>query len=235
VWAYYGINPVTTHYGHRRSDAMKFPTRGAICLCNVQRFDVDRYGRIFMPDPFMLSIKAIDNSRNHIFIFDHVDMTTMLNDMGKLAEARLLGWPHVVEATDNAIYVADQINNQVVCFSLDADVTDTVQAPIVIENGQVPDMSAGFFLYRNSPNPFRAGTRIRYRLSGNALQQVKLMIYDISSRLVRQLVHRSQEPGSYTVAWDGRDSQGRKVGSGLYLCRLVCKGAVKEYRMILLK
>jgi len=43
-------------------------------------------------------------------------------------------------------------------------------------------------------------------------------------------------PSPYEVSWDGRDEEGREVGSGIYLCRLEVKGdrlkGVKTRKML---
>jgi hypothetical protein len=71
-----------------------------------------------------------------------------------------------------------------------------------------------FALAQNFPNPFNAGTMIRYQLPKASLVEVRL--YDMVGQLVRRLVHEQQQAGSYQVVWDGRDSQGRIVGNGVY-------------------
>ena len=230
-WMYYGVSPVCTHFGHRRSDAMKFPARGAACLCNVMRFDVDRFGRVFVPDPFNLSIVALDNNRNMMFKMNHRDMIQMLTQLGQMGKVPLLGWPNAVEADDYGMYVSDQINNQVVCFRFDAEVDTTLPVDVAIEGG-IADGAVPVF--NNSPNPFYSSTVIRYRLTGNTVP-VRLSVYNLKGEQVKALVHTVQGPGAFSVAWDGRDGKGRSVGSGIYLCRLTSNGKTMEIRLAALK
>src|SRR5689334_24798598 len=50
---------------------------------------------------------------------------------------------------------------------------------------------------------------------------VELAVYDAAGRLQRRLDSRAiAVPGSYSVSWDGRDDDGRRVPSGVYLYRL---------------
>ncbi|MCK4352489.1 hypothetical protein KAW65_03680 [candidate division WOR-3 bacterium] len=49
---------------------------------------------------------------------------------------------------------------------------------------------------------------------------VSLRIYDIAGRLVRTLINESKVAGSYEIYWDGKDSEGRKVKSGIYFYKL---------------
>lgn len=73
-------------------------------------------------------------------------------------------------------------------------------------------------LERTAPNPLIGATDIRYSISNRA--QVRLEIYDVSGRLVRNLVDAVQEPGRHTIRWDADDDRGGKVPSGTYYYRL---------------
>jgi hypothetical protein len=84
------------------------------------------------------------------------------------------------------------------------------------------------------PNPFNPRTLIRYDLRHRA--PVRLQIYDLRGRLVRNLVaDETEEAGRHEVAWDGRDDAGQPLGAGTYLCRLVIPGSVASQRATLLK
>lgn len=68
-----------------------------------------------------------------------------------------------------------------------------------------------------SPNPFSPSTELSFALSDwAALQDVSLRIVDASGRVVATLADGRLEPGAHTLAWDGRDSAGRPVPSGVY-------------------
>jgi len=69
-----------------------------------------------------------------------------------------------------------------------------------------------------SPNPFSHMTSIY--LAAEHAEQMALNIYDISGRLIRGLTPAVVSQGDRQVArWDGRDSEGRQVPSGVYFCR----------------
>ena len=96
-----------------------------------------------------------------------------------------------------------------------------------------------FALLQNYPNPFNSTTAISYQVSAISGQQsaVSLKIYNILGELVRTLVDGKQPLGYYSVFWDGRDSLGREVSSGVYFCRLEVEGlkAEKTRKMVLMK
>ena len=39
----------------------------------------------------------------------------------------------------------------------------------------------------------------------------------------------------YAVVWDGADDAGRRVGAGVYFCRMVAGGFVGERKLLLLR
>jgi hypothetical protein len=93
--------------------------------------------------------------------------------------------------------------------------------------------ASGFRLDPVSPNPFNPSTIISFSLS--AAGPADLSIYDVSGRLVTTLASGEREAGPGTVRWDGRDSQGIEVGSGVYFVRLNAAGSVATRKMVLVK
>ncbi len=79
-------------------------------------------------------------------------------------------------------------------------------------------LPARFALAQNFPNPFNPETAIRYTLPAES--QVKLAVYDLSGRLVATLSEGAKSAGEHEARWNGRDSFGNPVTSGLYLYRL---------------
>jgi flagellar hook assembly protein FlgD len=73
-------------------------------------------------------------------------------------------------------------------------------------------------LYPNYPNPFNAETNIEYALPENA--KVKLGIFNLRGQLVKVLVNDEQKAGIKKVRWDGKNGEGKEVGSGVYFLRL---------------
>ena len=98
------------------------------------------------------------------------------------------------------------------------------------ETGQVPE---GSYLYQNAPNPFNGSTVLRYDLDRE--QPVKLVIYSLGGQRVVQLVDTVQMPGYYELIWDGRDGNGRRLASGLYLARLLADQVVETRKLLLIR
>ena len=90
-----------------------------------------------------------------------------------------------------------------------------------------------YVLQQNYPNPFNPQTLISYSIP--ELAYVNLSIYDINGLLVKTLKEGNQPTGRYEAIWDGKNSAGNKVGSGVYFYRLQANSFAQVKKMILLK
>jgi len=90
-----------------------------------------------------------------------------------------------------------------------------------------------FSLEQNYPNPFNLETRIRFTLpnAGN----VKLTVYNIRGERVKTLVDRHKPAGIYYVRWNGTNSEGKEMASGVYFYKLQMGSNVQVKRMLLMK
>jgi hypothetical protein len=86
---------------------------------------------------------------------------------------------------------------------------------------------------RISPNPFSEKTAISYDVKRAG--RVRLSVYTLTGRLVRDLVDGQVDPGSYQAEWDGRDRFGRDVGCGVYYYSLECDQSTRTGKMIVLR
>jgi hypothetical protein len=87
--------------------------------------------------------------------------------------------------------------------------------------------------YQNHPNPFNPATTISFTLPERA--RVELFIFDLEGKLVRTLVDNTMSGGFKEIVWNGTDSRGDPVSSGVYFCRLKVGKDVSTKKMILLK
>jgi hypothetical protein len=85
-------------------------------------------------------------------------------------------------------------------------------------------------LLQNFPNPFNAGTIIRFRLI--KFQPVTITIYNLLGKVIRQYKTSGNE---LQVEWDGKDEAGIQVTSGLYFYRILAGDFTKVRKMILLR
>ena len=83
-------------------------------------------------------------------------------------------------------------------------------------------------LWQNYPNPFNPMTTITYELP--ELSNVKVNIYDVLGRTVRNLVNGKQKAGRYSVTWDAASNS-----SGIYFYKIETESFSETKKMILVK
>ena len=93
-------------------------------------------------------------------------------------------------------------------------------------------------LWQNYPNPFNPETWIPFELSQDG--EVKLSIYDVKGRLVRQLELGWMMAGRYlgaerAIHWDGKTARGEVVASGTYFYQIRAGDYAKTRKMVILK
>ena len=87
---------------------------------------------------------------------------------------------------------------------------------------------------RAAPNPFNPRSRIRFVLAHAAV--VHLEVHDLAGRKVVTLISAERrEAGRHAAVWDGTDSRGRALASGVYFAKLTVGGETDSAKMIMLK
>ena len=80
----------------------------------------------------------------------------------------------------------------------------------------VPD---AYQLSQNFPNPFNAVTTLRFSLPEESF--VSVAVYDILGQEIATLANRqAYGAGNHALIWDGRNSAGRMMSTGVYLYRM---------------
>jgi hypothetical protein len=90
-----------------------------------------------------------------------------------------------------------------------------------------------FTLGQNYPNPFNPTTNIRFSLPTD--QRVTLQVFDVTGALVKTVVDDLIRSGNMEATWDGTNSSGAKVASGMYLYRLRAGNFVMTKKMVMMK
>ena len=93
-------------------------------------------------------------------------------------------------------------------------------------------------LLPNYPNPFNPETWIPYHLAHPA--DVTLVLYDTKGAVIRRLALGHQPAGFYTARskaayWDGRNTTGELVASGVYFYQLRAREYAAVRRMVIVK
>jgi len=95
--------------------------------------------------------------------------------------------------------------------------------------GDIPD---AYKLYQNYPNPFNPCTCIRFDLPEAG--HTKIVIYDVMGRRVSTLKDNFLNSGSYSIAWEALNDEGRALSSGTYFCHLQTDSHAETIKMMLM-
>ncbi|MCX7737655.1 MAG: T9SS type A sorting domain-containing protein [Candidatus Kapabacteria bacterium] len=86
-------------------------------------------------------------------------------------------------------------------------------------------------LQENYPNPFDNETKIKFSVPEKL--NVLLEIVDIFGNKVLELVNHTVEADQYEVIWNGNDSNGFQLPSGVFFCRLKAGSHSKTIKMLI--
>jgi hypothetical protein len=89
------------------------------------------------------------------------------------------------------------------------------------------------FLMSTYPNPFNPDVTIQYQLP--AIEDVKIDIYNMLGQNVRSLLETRHAPGHYNVVWNGRNSYGQPMGTGIYFVVISRASGTSVMKVTLLK
>lgn len=177
-------------------------------------------------DPQGLPVEKVD--------FDFIDEST----------GNTIFTPHDNTDIDGAVEIT--IPGGIYTVSLDPPVTTSLEGQLIPEFNLTSDTTITFFLARigatvpvsfilkdNAPNPFNGTTSISYILF-NPLR-TSIIIYNNLGQRVKVIDRGIQAPGFYVATWDGTDSRGKSVASGLYFYRLETSMGSDTRKMLLVR
>lgn len=124
----------------------------------------------------------------------HTGLTPLVN--GQMVHGMEVNWPGIMVLLR---YDED------VQTSIDSE-TDRQIFPAPIES------------FSTYPNPFNGAATLQYSLTEPS--PVTCSIFSLSGQLVKIVSDTFHDPGIWTYTWDGRNENGAKVGSGVYISLL---------------
>ncbi len=104
----------------------------------------------------------------------------------------------------------------------------------IVEPKPVADVPKQFSISQNYPNPFNPTTTISFDVPDPGAR-VKIVLYDVGGRLVTTLVDDNKVAGSYQIGWNGRNTRGEPVASGVYFLRMQAGSFLATRKLIMLK
>jgi hypothetical protein len=90
-----------------------------------------------------------------------------------------------------------------------------------------------FELKGNYPNPFNPTTKIRF--TNDRSSNVKVTVYALTGEKVATIMNKPVNAGAYDVSWNGRNTNGKIVPTGMYLYDIESDGRRLQGKMLFLK
>jgi hypothetical protein len=93
---------------------------------------------------------------------------------------------------------------------------------------QIEEIANTYSLAQNFPNPFNPTTNISFSIPKSEF--VNVSVYDITGKLVQELVNSNQPAGKFNVTWDANN-----FASGVYFYKIKAGDFVEMKKMSLIK
>ena len=207
------------------------------------RKDVNRDGAVDIDDLILVASNfgksfTVDDSPNPDVnqdgVVDRKDILEIITALEDAAGAPFAYPQLTVRTLQHWIDIAKQFQNKDETYQSGIRVLEQLLATL-IQTKIIPEKTA---LLPNYPNPFNPETWIPYQLSKAA--DVKLTIFDINGRAVRDLDLGHQPSGVYqsrnrAAYWNGRNALGEPVASGLYFYTLTAGEFTATRKMLIRK
>ena len=157
-------------------------------------------------------------------------------EAGRLAEisqgrssrrVEVLGEGRTIELTDG------QFSDDFATYEVHLYRIPLSPATAVLEMGASPTPGS-FGLKQNYPNPFNSTTAIPFVVPESGWD-TELAVYNLAGQQVAALAGGVRSSGQYVAHWNGRDSRGAEVASGIYLYRLRVGSRMETRRLLLLR
>jgi hypothetical protein len=107
------------------------------------------------------------------------------------------------------------------------------EAISVALSGVTESLPTSYSLDQNYPNPFNPTTEVPFALP--VAGHVELTVFNVLGQKVTTLANGEFPAGNHTVTWDGHDSDGQQVSSGVYFYRISTESFTDAKKMMLLK
>lgn len=104
------------------------------------------------------------------------------------------------------------------------------EIPVVDSGTAVPGAGLAPLRLSAAPSVTDAGTTFRFTRA--PAQRVHVEVFDTRGRRVREL---TAGPAATTLAWDGRDDEGRSLPTGVYYARVTADGSVSTTRVTMIR
>jgi hypothetical protein len=117
------------------------------------------------------------------------------------------------------------------------DSSNTYEIEVITGIEGDPNIPKEFVVYHNYPNPFNPSTTIKFGVPEAA--EVQIEIFNTLGQKVKKVTDAQYKAGYHVSVWDGTNSAGNKVASGLYFQHFKAKAvrgtrSLEKYKKMML-
>lgn len=115
-------------------------------------------------------------------------------------------------------------------FELEVESSAQSHDAVTSVEGEI-GLPESFELMQNYPNPFNPATTLKYSMPEQA--RITIKVYDLLGKEVVTLVDNElKQAGFHVTAWDGRNTIGNVVASGMYFVKMQIGNFVQTRKMV---
>ena len=211
----------------------------SFCICRSPRFDVDPYGRLFLPSGVTCQVTVLDNDGNLIHRFGRYGNLDSRGSLPGLPSQEVVSgadipfaFPTSVAASEDYLYVSDYINRRIARIKM---VYAADNMPGFLEHTGNEEQSrywrTPLFALSSGPVPFTGHTVISAVLPDHA--RARLEVVSVTGQRIRVLGEGRMTPGLHRFTWNGRDASDRPLAAGVYMYRFTANGRIVTAKTIL--
>lgn len=139
---------------------------------------------------------------------------------------------------DNGLMENQQYESDNILKYDPVNASDALNKPLKLTSGlenvfslEIPDK---FKLNQNYPNPFNPSTTLKFDVPKNS-DLLELSVYNILGKKVKTLYSGGVKAGNFSYKWDGKNSAGKIMPTGVYFAILKTKSFTQTIKMMLIK
>ncbi len=142
--------------------------------------------------------------------------------------------PTEYQYKDNGITLGEKYYYRLLEVDLHGEKTEF--GPLFVDLSTRDLVPRKLYIAQNFPNPFERMTTIKFGIPLKYRDEAaRLVIYDVTGRVVKTLISGKVEPGYYHIAWNGKDKNGKETGAGVFFYRLTVGESNLTKKMIYVK
>lgn len=176
------------------------------CFCRTPRFDVDLFGRLFIPNAITQQVSVMDNNGNEIVAFGRYGNYDSKGPGSAIPDPAIpFAWPTGAAASDDFIYVTDFGNSRLARIAMNYAL-ENIRLPIASATAPLSVRGRPLELVA-APNPFNPA--VSFTVKGWVAGETSLRLFTVAGKLAADL---TPDVRNGHVKWTAQEA-----AAGIYL------------------